>query len=496
MAVNYDKTADEILRLVGGRDNIASLTHCISRLRFELRDESKAKTNEEKIAALDGVLKVVEHGGQFQVVIGTNVEQVYDLVVAKAGLQSKPPVDADEGDVEPRGEAKDKAKGQNKLDLLMGTISGVLAPTLGVLAAAGIVKGLVSLALTLGWVDETSGIYMLLYATGDAFYYFLPIILGFTAARKFKSNEIIGAAIGASLVYPSMVNISTTLKVAGTLFEGTNFAMSYYNTFFGIPIILPGSGYTSSVIPIILAVYFAAKLEGALRRSLPSALRGILTPLITLVVGVVATYLIIGPVSTVLTGIISTIIEFVFSIPVIGGLIGGALIGGGFGVLVMFGLHWALIALGLSTIATTGFDYMLACGSIGPMIGIAQGLAIVLAASRAKNSKVLDLAIPGTISQICGVGEPLMYSVLIPLKRELYLNIAAGGIGGAVIGLLGTKIYMFGGSGLFSFPNFVSPTSGLTDIIKYSIGVAVGCIFVFVAQLLMYDDSRARKALE
>lgn len=495
MAVDYGKTADEVLRLIGGKANIKLVTHCITRLRFELKDNGIAHSNKDQIAAVDGVLKVVESGGQFQVVIGPNVEQVYDLVLQKTGLEGGGEVAADSADDE-AADGSSNGKKQNPIDLLMGTISGVLAPTLGVLAAAGIVKGLISLTLTLGWVSETSGEYMLLYAIGDAFYYFLPIILGFTAARKFKSNEIIGAAIGASLVYPAMVNIATTLQVSGTLFEGTNFAMSYYNTFFGIPIILPGSGYISSVIPIILAVYFAAKLEKALKKSLPAALRGILTPLITLVVGVIATYLVIGPVSTVLTGLISTFIQFLFGIPVLGGIIGGALIGGGFGVLVMFGLHWALIALGLATIASTGFDYMLACGSIGPMIGIAQGLAIVIAASRAKNSKVLDLAIPGTISQICGVGEPLMYSVLIPLKKELYLNIAAGGLGGAVIGLLGTKIYMFGGSGLFSFPNFVSPTSGLTDIVKYSIGVAVGCIFVFVAQLVMYDDNRAKQALK
>jgi PTS system beta-glucosides-specific IIC component len=129
------------------------------------------------------------------------------------------------------------------------------------------------------------------------------------------------------------------------------------------------------------------------------------------------------------------------------------------------------------------------------MIGMAQGIAICLAAARHKNQKVMDLALPGTLSQICGVGEPLMYSVLIPLKKELYLNILSGCVGGAVLGLLGTRIYMFGGSGLFSFPNFVSAASGTTDLIKYCIGVAAGCIFAFAAELVIYNNDKAKKLL-
>ena len=164
--------------------------------------------------------------------------------------------------------------------------------------------------------------------------------------------------------------------------------------------------------------------------------------------------------------------------------------GGGFGILVMFGLHWVLISLGLSTIAIQGFDYMMACGSIGPMIGMFQGLALCVAAR--KNRKVSDLAIPATISQICGVGEPLMYSVLIPLKKPLYLNIAGGAIGGAILGLLQTKLYMFGGSGLFSFPNFVNPVSGqVTDLVKYAVSVLIAGVFTFIVQLIIYKDKDA-----
>jgi PTS system beta-glucosides-specific IIC component len=374
----------------------------------------------------------------------------------------------------------------------MNTISNILAPTLGVMAAAGITKGLISLAATLGWCQTDSGTYMLLYALGDGFFYFLPILLGVTSARKFKCNEFVGAGIGAALVYPSMVNIGTTLEVAGTILAGTPFAMNYYNKFLGIPVVMPGSGYTSSVVPIILAVYVASKIEKACKKNFPEVITGIFTPLVTLVVSVILTYIVIGPVSTLICGCISAIITFLYKIPILGGIIAGALIGGGFGILVMFGLHWVVISLGLSTLAINGYDYMLAC-AVGPMIGMFQGIALCIASRN--NKKVRDLAIPATISQICGIGEPLMYSILIPLKKPLYLNILGGCIGGAVIGLLQTKMYLFGGSGLFSFANFISPTSGLTDLIKYTIGVLAGGIFVFVAQLITYKDEDAKNLL-
>lgn len=477
----YTKLASDIARLVGGPGNVTALTHCITRLRFILKDESIADT--AAIEALDGVISVIKAGGQYQVVVGNKVDLVYDEVLALEGFGKLA------GGAAPVDDEPAEGKG-GVVSRLMDTVSGVLAPLLGVLAAAGIVKGLISLAPTLGWCSSDSGLYMLLYALGDGFFYFLPILLGFTAARKFKSSEFIGAAIGCALVYPSMVNIASTLDVAGTIFEGTPFAMSYYNTFLGIPVIMPGSGYTSSVVPIILAVWCASKLERVLKASLPDTLRGIFTPLITLVVVGVATYLVIGPVSMALCGVVIEIINMLFAIPGVGGVIGGAIVGGGFGILVMFGLHWVVIAAGLSAIAMNGFDYMLACGSVGPMIGMAQGLALCVAAR--KNQTVRDLAVPVTISQICGVGEPLLYSVLIPLKRPLVLNILGGCVAGAVVGGLRTKIFLFGGSALFSFPNFVPSTGGTEDLVKYAIGVAVGCIAVFIAQLVLYRDEDAK----
>ena len=485
MAVDYDATTDQILALVGGKDNIKQVTHCVTRLRFILKDEAPADENTEAIAKLPGVIKVLKAGGQFQVVIGTQVEEAYDLVVAKTGLGAGAVDD-------PAAEAEDT--NQTLLDKFMNTISGILVPTLGVLTAAGIIKGVVAfLALeNIGVLDATSGLYMVLYALGDGFFYFLPIFLGFSAARKFGCNEFVGGAIGAALVYPAMVNIASTLEVAGTLFTGTAFEMSYYNTFCGIPLVMPGAGYTSSVFPVIIAVYVAARIEKWCKKTITPNLRGILTPIISTVCPVVLTYLLIGPALNAICGVISIVVDALFNIPVVGGIVAGALLGGGFGVLVMFGLHWVIIGMALQLIAQNGFDYMMACGGIGPMIGMFQGLAICWACR--KNQRVRDLAIPATISQICGVGEPLMYSILIPLKKLFAINILGGCVGGAIIGALGTKMYMFGGSGLFGIFNYAGG-GGMQDVVKYCVGVAAGGLFSIVATIIAYNDEEATRVL-
>lgn len=483
MAKKYDEVAAKIVQLVGGKDNVVSVAHCVSRLRFVLKDTSKA--DQEKLSQTEYVLKVIEAGGQLQIVVGNKVEGIYEAVLETQGISGGGTVAAD-------GKKNGEKKGL--ISSLMGTISGILVPTLGVLTTAGIIKGVVSfLALdNIGVLSTNSGVYMLLYALGDGFFYFLPIMLGFTAARKFKCNEFVGAAIGAALVYPAMVGIAATLEPAGTLFADSSFAMTYYNTFFGIPVVMPGAGYTSSVFPVILAVYLASKLEKWCKAHIGESLSGILTLLITLIISVVLAYIVIGPVLNVVAIVIQLVIEALFNIPVVGGIIAGAIIGGGFGVLVLFGMHWVIIGLALGLIAMNGYDYIMACGGIGPMIGMFQGLAICWACR--KNKKVRDLAIPATISQICGVGEPLMYSILIPIKKLFLINILGGCVGGAVIGVLKTKMYMFGGSGLFGIFNYAGG-GGSQDIIKYCIGVAAGGLFAIVATLMVYNDDEATKAL-
>lgn len=432
MATNK-QIAENVLKAVGGKENVVNLAHCFTRLRFTLKDESKV--DQDALRKTQGVIQLIMAGGQCQVVVGSKVDALYDLICETYGISTA----VEENDV---------ADGQkhNPINTLMNTMSGVLAPTLGILTAAGIIKGVISLFASLGWVSTTSGVYMLLYAVGDGFFYFLPILLGFSAARRFKCSEYLGAAIGTALVYPAMVNIGSTMEVAGTILAGTPFAMDYYNTLFGIPIIMPGSGYTSSIIPIMLAVYVAAKLEKAFKKSLPEVIRGILTPVLVLLITVPLTYIVIGPVSQGICGAIFMLVK-------------------------------ALYEMGIA-------------GGIGPMIGVAQGLCITL---RTRSKKVRDLALPSFISQVCGVGEPLMYSILIPLKKPYVINILSGAVGGAVMGALRTKIYLFGGSGIFGFANYVNPTGDLSDLVKALIGTGIGMLFCFIVQWVTYDFEAEKK---
>ena len=259
---DYKALAQTIVDNVGGANNVRALTHCVTRLRFTLKNPKLTKTDVPE--KTDGVIKVIEAGGQYQVVVGAKVTGLYEEILADFDVQGA-------GAVEPAPAEADGDAKNNAVNRLMGTMSAILMPTLPVLTAAGIIKGLVALFAALGILSTTDGIYMVFYAV--------------------HCNEFIGATIGAALVYPSMVNIATTLPVAGSLFAGTPFQMDFYNTFFGIPIVMPGSGYTSPVVPIMIA----SILEHAFRKHLNEMVRDLLTPLFVLAISVPVTYLVMAP---------------------------------------------------------------------------------------------------------------------------------------------------------------------------------------------------------
>lgn len=474
----YHELAGEILKNVGGIENVKSVRHCITRLRFVLKDEKIA--NDDVISNLDGVIQVMKAGGQYQVVIGAAVDDVYEELVSGYKV---PGVGAVAGD-EPE-EAED-GKSKNVFNMLMDTVSGSMAPTLMPLAAAGMIKGLLALCIAMGWLTADSGTYMIWYSIADGFFYFLPIILGYTAAKKFGCNEFLGMALGAALVYPAMVNLSASAEVMGTLFEGTAFQMSYYNTFLGIPVILPASGYTSSVIPILIAVWAASKLERSLNKVIPQLIRSMSVPFLCFAVMAPATYLIIGPVASMISGVLTLITETLINIPVVGGAVVGMVVGGAFSTLVMFGLHWAIIPIMLNNIAMLGYDPLMAAGSIGGFVGVSQGLAVIL---RTKSDKTRNVAIPATISQFFGVGEPLLYGIQLPSKFLFVQNIVFSAIAGLVMGALNVHAYSMGSAGLFGIPTFMDPTGADTSNIVFYLGtLAVIMVIAFVFTMATYHD--------
>lgn len=475
----YHELAGEILKNVGGIENVKSVRHCITRLRFVLKDEKIA--NDDVISNLDGVIQVMKAGGQYQVVIGAAVDDVYEELVSGYKV---PGVGAVAAGDEPE-EAED-GKSKNVFNMLMDTVSGSMAPTLMPLAAAGMIKGLLALCIAMGWLTADSGTYMIWYSISDGFFYFLPIILGYTAAKKFGCNEFLGMALGAALVYPAMVNLSASAEVMGTLFEGTAFQMSYYNTFLGIPVILPASGYTSSVIPILIAVWAASKLERGLNKVVPQLIRSMSVPFLCFAVMAPATYLIIGPVASMISGVLTLITETLINIPVVGGAVVGMVVGGAFSTLVMFGLHWAVIPIMLNNIAMLGYDPLMAAASVGGFVGVSQGLSVIL---RTKSDKTRNVAIPATISQFFGVGEPLLYGIQLPSRFLFVQNIVFSAIAGLVMGALNVHAYSMGSAGLFGIPTFMDPTGADTSNIVFYLGtLAVIMVIAFVFTMATYHD--------
>lgn len=485
MASKYDGLARIIIQNVGGKSNIISVAHCITRLRFKLKDESKA--NKEVLESTDGVIKVMQAGGQYQVVIGNQVNDVYDAVLEVGHLAAA-------GAVDEEGNAVEETSGGGKkspVSLLIDVISGTLQPTLGVMAATGIIKGLLALFDFLGLIPAASGTYQVWYAVADGFFYFMPIVLGYTAAKKFKVNEFIGMAIGIALCYPAMVN-STAGTVLGTVFTGTAFEMSYYLTFFGIPVIMPASGYTSSVVPIILAVAIAAPLEHWLKKVIPDVIKLFVVPFVTLIVMVPLTYLVIGPIASILCSILSLFFNAIYSIPVVGGLIGGVLIGAFWQVLVIFGLHWSLVPLAMINYSLLGYDFIL---SPCFCVSFAQTFVVLAIVLKTKDEKLKLIAIPAFISGIFGVTEPAIYGVTLPKKTPFIYSCIAGAIGGAFTGLMRTRSYSIGGLGLFGLPSFIDTTGvmGLTNMIYILIAILIASVAGFAMTYVLYKDEPAKK---
>lgn len=467
----YEKLAKDIIQNVGGKENVNSLEHCVTRLRFRLKDENKANT--DVLKNMDGVVTVVKSGGQYQVVIGNHVPDVYAEVNAVGGFAAS---DSGAG-------AEGESKG-NLFNRFVDMISGVFAPTLGVLAATGMIKGFNALFLTLGWLTATSGTYQILNAIGDCLFYFFPIFLGFTAAKKFGANQFIGMAIGASLVYPNIAGITTSgAEPLYTLFGGTLFESPVYITFLGIPVIL--MTYSSSVIPIIIATFVGSKIEGFFKRTIPSVVRTFLVPFCTLLVIVPITFIVIGPVATWAGTLIGNGVLAIYNLsPIVAGII----LGGFWQVFVIFGLHWGFVPIAINNLTLLGSDPVLAAtfGASFAQTGVV--LAILL---KTKNQKLRSLSIPAVISGVFGVTEPAIYGITLPRKKPFIISCIGGAIGGGIIGAMGTQGYRIGGLGVFGIPSYIGPNGLDAGFWGAVIGIVVSFFFGAIVTLFMFKDDAA-----
>lgn len=483
MASKYDALARIIIQNVGGKANIESVTHCVTRLRLRLKDEQKANT--EVLESTDGVIQVVQAGGQYQVVIGPQVHSVYDAVLEVGHLTGGGEV-AEDG-TPAGGIAADEPK-KNALTVAMDLISGILAPCLGILAAAGMIKGLLALFSFLGLITSADGIYQVLNSVANGFFYFLPVVLGYTSAKKFRCNEFIGLAMGFALCYPAMVS-STSTDVLGTVLGGTPFAMNYHMTYLGIPVIMPPSGYTSTIVPIILAMWATAKLEHFFREHMPTAIEFFMTPMLTLAIGVSLTYLVIGPIASVLTSAVLVVFEALYGLPVVGGTVAGIILGASYQVLVIFGLHWALMPIRLANLATLGYDNVL----IPAVTGVfAQGMCVLAIYLKSRDTKTRDIALPAFITSLFGTSEPAIYGVTLPRMKPFVFGCIASGVAGAYLGTMGTKAFQQAYSGFMGFTQYLDPTgaAGYSQVIQWATGCVIAMAIGFVLTWFLWDERK------
>ena len=465
----YEDLSREIIADIGGKDNVVSVVHCTTRLRFKLKDMKKA--NDDKLKATDGVISVVKSGGQYQVVIGNNVADVYDTLVKVGGFSGGGSVSDDDVD----------NSNMSLADKFIDLISGIFNPLLGAMCAGGMIKGFNAMFLAFGWLSATSGTYVILNAIGDSLFYFLPIILGISSAKKFGINTYLGATIGAALCYPSIVSMASSKTALFTVFKGTFLEAPVHMTFLGIPVI--SMNYTTSVIPIIIAVWFASKVQKVARKIIPDVVKTFLVPFIVLLITVPVTFLVIGPVATWLGNGVAEIVSAIYNFsPVIAGILMGAF----WQVFVIFGVHWGFVAVMMTNIAAMGFD---------PIIGLsfaasfAQTGVVLAMIFQTKDEKTRSIAIPAFVSGIFGVTEPAIYGLTLPRKKPFILSCIASAVGGGLIGLFGTKTYLMAGMGIFAIPCAMGKNGIDMGVYGLMIGMAVAIVLGFALQMIFGKKS-------
>lgn len=465
----YEPLAKEIIKNIGGKENISSLTHCVTRLRFHLKDESKA--NDEVIKKMDGVVTVLKSAGQYQVVIGNHVGLVFEDICKLAGIS-----------MESRNDESEK-KDTNLLNRAIDVISGIFQPLLGVMTAVGIIKGLLAMCSSMGWIMSGTGTYEILNAIADAMFMYLPVVLGYTAAKKFDLKPFVGLIIGLALCYPAVQksNLSATLQPLYTLFDGTMFASPVYMEFFNIPII--SIDYTSTVIPVILICYLASKLQKLFRKVVPEMIRFFGEPMLTILFSLIIGFIVIGPIANYASTLVTNAILYVRDLSP---MLSGAIVGGFWQILVILGIHWGLIPVYINNVSTLGYDNVMM-----PFFGttFATTAVVIAILIKTKDKNLKELCLPAAVSGIFGVTEPAIYGIVLPLKKPFIISCISSAVAGAFFGFANLREFIMGGLGIFEFPAMIDPATGSMDnVIVGVIGAVIAMVLGFVLTITLFKD--------
>lgn len=448
--MDYKVMAKNILEKIGGAENVRNMTHCATRLRLTLHDTAKA--DDQAVENIDGVINVINKAGQYQLLIGTEVGKLYD--------EFEPLVKGNESSGSPTTE--EQASG-SIISNIFSAVSAIFAPLLPVLAGSGILRGLLILFVQLGLISEDSGTYSILFVASMSVFYFLPVLLAFTSARRFGASPYISALIGAALINPDFI------ALMGGAGNGAT------TEFFGIPVVL--MNYNSTVVPIILSIWAFSYLYKFLDKHIPETLKLVVVPLVSLAIMVPLTVIVIGPIGVYSGEAVANVVNWLIERS---SVLTGILVGGGWSVLVSLGIHWAVNPIMINNVSTYGFDYIVpftfACNFavIGTTIGVYF---------KAKDKKLRSFALTGLVTiALSAIIEATLFGLLIKNKKLFLAQIIGGAVGGAYLGLMQvvTNAFVFGS--VTTFPAFVGSTSSnfIQAMIGLLISMVVSAVLAFV----------------
>lgn len=440
--MDYKSAAKKILDNIGGIENLSNMSHCATRLRLNLKDSSKA--NDKEIKDIDGVVDVINKAGQYQILVGTNVPKLYDefeeLVNSDGSVNLDTSSSEDSGGI---------------VSSIFSAISAIFAPLLPALAGSGILRGLLILFTQLGLVSESSGTYAILNVASMSVFYFLPVLLAFTSARKFGASPYLSALIGAALLNPDYI------ALMGDTGNGAT------TTFFNIPVVL--MNYNSTVVPIILSIWAFSYLYKFLDAKVPETLKLVIVPLVSLVIMVPLTVIVIGPIGVYGGEAVANVVNWLIERS---SILTGILVGGGWSVLVSLGIHWAVNPIMINNISANGFDYIVpftfACNFA--VIGTTIGVYL-----KAKNSQLRSFAATGLITvALSAIIEPTLFGLLVKNKKLFLAQIIGGAVGGAYLGLMKvvTNSFVFGS--VTTFPAFI--TDNNSNFIQAMVGLLISLV--------------------
>lgn len=439
----YENLAKSIVANVGGKDNILNIAHCVTRLRFTLKDEAKA--NDEVLKNMDGVVTVMKAGGQYQVVIGNHVPDVYKDVCGVAGIKGKEPA-----------EAPKKNVGETILDL----ITGIFMPSMSILLASGIIQGILTLCTMFGIMSDTDGLYQLLYAAGQVAFYFFPVYIGFNAFKKLGGNPYLGMALGCALIYPNIQGVD--LNVFGMVVNAS---------------------YSSTVMPIVLISAVAVPFEKWLNKVIPDVVKTFVTPVIVMMVCLPLGFCVIGPVANSVAGLMTAFFTAVYGFSPI---VAGALMAGLWQVLVMFGVHSVLIMTIIVGLMSGTPQPLMACMGVCSFVQTGAVIGIWL---KTKDQKLKNIALPAWISGIFGVTEPAIYGVTLPHGKQFLYTCLISAVMGAVMAIFGASCYTMGGMGVFAIPSMANPANPAPTLITAIAVLAASTVLGGIVSYITFKDA-------